>query len=130
MADLIHAAPCCIFSFTDEGLIVQANDTLCRLLKQERQDICGQKVNKIFTVSTLIFYQTHFFPLLKMQQSVEELYITLKKADKEEGPVLMSARRISENGTTENICAWGCSEYCCQCGQTLSTIIIVNSHGE
>ena len=105
MADFTHAAPACIFSFTDEGLMVQVNDALCRLLKWERQDICGQKVNKIFTISTLIFYQTHFFPLLKMQQSVDELYITLKTADKEEVPVLMSARRISENGTTENVCA-------------------------
>lgn len=105
MVDITNAAPCCIFSFNDEGLIMQVNDTLCELLGLGRQEVYRQKVNKIFTLSTLIFYQTHFFPLLKMQQCVDELYITLKTAGNEEVPVLLSAKRIIESGSIENVCA-------------------------
>lgn len=105
MVDILNLAPCGIFSFDDEGVILQANDTLCTLVKINKEDLVHQKVNAIFTISTLIFYQTHFYPLLKMQHFVNELFITLKSKDKEEIPVLLSAKRIEKEGKIENICS-------------------------
>ena len=104
MVDLLNLAPCGIFSFNDEGIIVQANDTMCALVTIDKANLVQQKVNKIFTLPSLIFYQTHFYPLLKMQHAVDEIYITLKSAAGREIPVLLSAKRVEQEGSVENIC--------------------------
>jgi phosphoserine phosphatase RsbU/P len=105
MVDLLNVAPCGIFSFNDEGIIIQANDTICTLVKFDKQSLIHQKVNTIFTLPTIIFYQTHLYPLLKMKDSVEEIFITLKTKEGKEIPVLLSAKRIKEEGNVENICS-------------------------
>jgi sigma-B regulation protein RsbU (phosphoserine phosphatase) len=105
MVDLLNVAPCGIFSFNDEGIIIQANDTVCTLVKFDKQNLIHQKVSTIFTLPTIIFYQTHLYPLLKMKDSVEEIFITLKTKEGKEIPVLLSVKRIKEEGNVENICS-------------------------
>lgn len=89
----LDKAPCLYFSCDDSGHLLDVNDTLCRKLRYERADLLGKKVEAFFTLATRIFYQTHFFPLLRMQQHAEEIYITLKGSDGSELPVLVNAER-------------------------------------
>jgi phosphoserine phosphatase RsbU/P len=105
MIDLLHAAPCGIFSFDDEGILLQANPTFCELLKADIRELTGKKLDQVLTLSSLIFYQTHFYPLLKMQRSAEEIFLTLKTKAGGEVPVLLSARRIENEGIIENVCS-------------------------
>ncbi|MEI6949402.1 ATP-binding protein [Paraflavisolibacter sp. H34] len=104
MTDQFPSLPCGLFSFDDEGRILAVNDTLCAWLQRSPEALEGQKVNVLLTLPSLIFYQTHFFPLLKMQQAAEEIFLTLKAADGTGIPVLVSARRTEAELRTANVC--------------------------
>jgi sigma-B regulation protein RsbU (phosphoserine phosphatase) len=105
MVDLLHTAPCGLFSFTDEGVIVQVNDTFCALVKYRREDLLHQKVTTVLTIASSIFYQTHLFPLLRGKKEAREIFITLKAATGEEVPVLLNAQRVETAESVENVCA-------------------------
>ena len=93
MEKLQAEAPFLFFSSSDDGIILDVNETLCRYLHRTRMELIGQKTDLIFTVPTRIFQQTHFFPLLKMRGHAEEIYLTLQTKEKEQVPVLINATR-------------------------------------
>jgi phosphoserine phosphatase RsbU/P len=103
MADILNATSCGIFSFSDEGKILQANAAICAMLQVEKEQLIGQPAEAFFTVSTRIFFQTHLYPLLKFNNSLEEIFVTLKGSSNKEIPIILSARRIVEHGIAENI---------------------------
>jgi phosphoserine phosphatase RsbU/P len=98
MQNFFDQAPCLYFSSADDGTLLEVNDRLCTMLKFERNELVGKKCEIIFTVSTRIFNQTHFSPLLKMHGHAEEIYITLQRSDGEQIPVLINAERKVING--------------------------------
>jgi signal transduction histidine kinase len=77
---LLDEAPCGFLSFTPAGHITMVNATLARMLEQDAAAIVGRQVKALFTTPTNIFYQTHFFPLLRMQGHADEIYLTLQSA--------------------------------------------------
>lgn len=99
MEHLLNLAPCLYFSTADNGSIGEANDYLCTGLQYSREELVGKKVDLIFTLATRIFQQTHLFPLLKMQGYAAEIYITLRRRDGEELPVLINAKRSTDTET-------------------------------
>src|SRR3954463_12455030 len=98
MSDLLDDAPCAFVSFADDGVICTVNQTLLRLLGCQRSDLIGQHVERMLAVGSRIFYQTHFFPLLKMRGEAEEIYLTLRTAGGDEVPVLVNGRRNERAG--------------------------------
>ena len=62
MKDLFEDAPNGYFSFFDNGKLHVVNETLCQLLGYKKEELHQKNVETIFTISTRIFYQTHFFP--------------------------------------------------------------------
>jgi phosphoserine phosphatase RsbU/P len=99
MQNHFDQAPCLYFSSADDGTLLEVNDRLCHVLQYHREELIGKKSELIFPVATRIFQQTHFFPLLKMQGHAEEIYITLKRKDGEQVPVLINAERRMEGDT-------------------------------
>ena len=87
----LDAAPCGYVVFRDSGEIVWVNKTLSDWLEYEKQELEGKSIETIFTLSTRIFYNTHFFPLLKLHQKAHEIFITLRSNDKGDIPVLVNA---------------------------------------
>ncbi len=90
--------PCVYFSSLADGCIADVNEALCKYLKYSRDELVGQKLASIFTLSTRIFHQTHFYPLLQLKGHAEEIYITLKSKDGSHVPMLVNAERIEEEG--------------------------------
>jgi sigma-B regulation protein RsbU (phosphoserine phosphatase) len=82
------------FSFFDNGIISLVNETCCSLLGYDKQELAEKNVETIFTLPTRIFYQTHFFPLVKMQGYAEEIFLSLLTKDGVHLPVLLNAKRI------------------------------------
>ena len=74
MDEILNSAPCGFLSFTDDGTIILTNTTLLDLLDQKQEDLVGKNISSILPIASRIFYQTHFFPLLKIQGRVEEVY--------------------------------------------------------
>src|SRR3712207_6925004 len=97
-------APCGVLIFTDDGHVASVNATLCRLLGYEREELVGAHLQAILSPGARVFYQTHFFPLLKLQGEVEEVYMALRAKGGEEVPFLVNARRQERAGRVENDC--------------------------
>lgn len=94
--DFFENAPCGYFSFFDDGTIFIVNETLCSLLGYKKSELDQRHVEGLFTLPTKIFYQTHFFPLVKMQGHVEEIFLTLLTKNNQYLPILLNAKRTEE----------------------------------
>lgn len=97
-------APCGVLTFTDNGYIVAINPRLCDRLGYACDELTGVHLQKILSPGGRVFYQTHFFPLLKLQGEVEEVYMSLRAKTGEEVPFLVNARRAERSGRSENDC--------------------------
>lgn len=102
MDPFLDMAPCGFLSFADDGTILVANATLSRWLDYNAGELDGRSVESVLPMASRIFYQTHFFPLLKLTGEVEEVYITLRTAQGDELPMLVNASRREQNGVPVN----------------------------
>jgi sigma-B regulation protein RsbU (phosphoserine phosphatase) len=89
--------PCGLARFTDDGKIAQANEKLTKLLGYNEEELDGRNIEFIFSLATRIFYQTHFFPLLKLQGHIDEIFMSLKARSGEEIPVMVYGTREEVN---------------------------------
>ena len=94
--EILNNAPCGFLSFTDDGLIVLTNVTLAKLLGYETDSLRGKKFEMILPIASRIFYQTHFFPLLKLHGKIEEIYFSLRAKEGHDIPMLINASRRCE----------------------------------
>ena len=102
--DLLDRAPCGFVSFRDDGTIVHANATLAQMLGLDARDLFGQSFEKILTIPARIFYQTHFFPLIKLHGRAEEIYFTLRAQSGAPVHVLVNAARTDVEGAARIDC--------------------------
>lgn len=103
-SDLLDRAPCGFISFHDDGTIIGANATLGQLLDVEARDLVGRSIEDILTIPARIFYQTHFFPLIKLHGRAEEIYFTLRAHSGASVHVLVNAVRNEVDGATRIDC--------------------------
>ncbi|HKO62350.1 MAG TPA: PAS domain-containing sensor histidine kinase, partial [Pyrinomonadaceae bacterium] len=90
-------APCGFLSLADDGEILDVNATLLDSLGYLLSELKGRRIESILPVASRIFYQTHFFPLIKLHGKVNEVYLTLRAKDESELPVLVNAvRRVHD----------------------------------
>ena len=93
----LNHAPCGFLIFTDDGVIRTTNATLRALLGYEAQEIEGSPLTSILSGGGRVYYQTHLFPVLKLQGKVDEVYLVLKSRTGKEIPVLLNGVRRQEN---------------------------------
>jgi PAS domain S-box-containing protein len=102
--DRLTAAPCGFLSFAQDGAVTWTNETLVEMLGYERDELVGQHVERILTVGSRIFYQTHWFPLLRLHGRAEEIFLMLRAKDGEEIGVLVNAVRRERGQALEYDC--------------------------
>ncbi|HYG19637.1 MAG TPA: PAS domain-containing sensor histidine kinase [Ohtaekwangia sp.] len=90
--------PCGYLSFRDDGIITSCNRSLAAWLGYSKNDVTGESIEKLFTLATRIFYNTHFFPLIKLHAKAHEIFLSLKHKNGGEIPVLANAERTVTNG--------------------------------
>jgi PAS domain S-box-containing protein len=95
-AGLVDRLPCGFVSFADDGTVSAVNATLLEMLGLEREIVVGRHIEKILTVGSRVFYQTHLFPLLRMHGHAEEIFIMLRAADGHDEAALLNAVRVQE----------------------------------
>lgn len=105
MDELLNSAPCGFLSFTDDGKLVLVNDTLLGLLEYARGELLGRHVESLLSLASRIFYQTHFFPLLRLHGKAEEIFLSLRTKSGGDLPVLVNASRREREGGLVNHCA-------------------------
>ena len=104
MRDLMTDAPCGFVAFADDGTIREVNTTLADMLGYARVELPGWHIDKILPPGGRIFYQTYLFPMLKVQQTVEEVYLALRTKDGLDVPVLLNGARRERDGEVVNDC--------------------------
>lgn len=98
MDDLLDKAPCGFLRLADNGTILIANTTIRTLLGYDRASLEGVHIDTLLTPGARIFYQTHVFPLLRVQSKVEEVYLSMRSGNGADVPVLLNAARHEEGG--------------------------------
>jgi len=98
MDPLLDSAPFGFLVARDDGLVELANRTLADMLGKSVDAIVGHHLDGLLTNPSRIFYQTHFFPILKLQGRVHEVYVSMLSAKGEEIPVLLNATRGEGDG--------------------------------
>lgn len=102
MENDLDFAPCGFLSFTDGGSLLSVNQTLVDWLAFSKAELIGKSIESILTLSSRIFYQTHFFPLMKLHSKAEEIFISFLSRDHRDIPMLLNAVRREEAGTFTN----------------------------
>ncbi|BAU40990.1 histidine kinase dimerization/phospho-acceptor domain-containing protein [Leptolyngbya sp. O-77] len=102
--DVLDTAPCGFLAFRDDGTITLTNATLLELVQRRLEEVKGQRLEVLLPTASRIFYQTHFFPLLKLQGKVEEIYLPVCSRTGEDLPMLVNATRHEREGEVLNEC--------------------------
>lgn len=93
--DLYDNAPCGSISFQNDGLIYDINKTLCNWLGYEKEELINVRtLPSLFKIGGQIFFETHFFPLIKMQGFIKEVYFDILRKDKSILHGLINVREI------------------------------------
>ena len=93
MDPLLDSAPFGFLVARDDGYVEAANRTLAEMIDTPVERLVGSHLDRVLTSPSKIFYQSHFFPILKLQGRVSEVYVTLASASGEDVPVLLNAKR-------------------------------------
>jgi sigma-B regulation protein RsbU (phosphoserine phosphatase) len=62
------------------------------------------RIEELLTVGSKIFFQTHFFPLIKMQGFAHEIFLTFKSKEEGDVPVLLNVKSQLEEESQEVHC--------------------------
>ena len=89
-------------SFRNDGLIIDMNTTLSRWLGYKKEEIINKRtLPSLFKIGGQIFFETHFFPLIKMQGFIQEVYFDIVRKDKSIFHGLINVREIPLKGSPE-----------------------------
>jgi PAS domain S-box-containing protein len=101
---LLDDAPCGFVAFADDGTVRAVNATLLRMLGASRDEVVGRHVEQLLTVGSRIFYQTHFFPLVRLHGRADEIFLVLRARDASEVAALVNAVRHERDGEWTTDC--------------------------
>ena len=89
---LYETAPCgLLLAAADDGQLLGANATACRWLGYDREALVGKlRFHELLTMGGRIFFQTHLQPLLRIQASVAEVKLELRRADGKALPMMVN----------------------------------------
>src|SRR5688572_14215319 len=88
---LFDDAPCGHFVAGAGGRLLRVNRTLCSWLARPQDEMLGGlRFQDLLTMGGRIFHQTHLQPLLRMQASVGEVKLELRRGDGTVAPMLLN----------------------------------------
>lgn len=94
--ELYENAPCGYVSFSTDGTIFNINRTLLSWLGFSKKEVIGvKKFNSLFKIGGKIFFETHFFPLIRIQGFIKEIYFDIVRKDKSTFPGLLNVNEIT-----------------------------------
>lgn len=90
--ELYEHAPCGYLSTLPDGTIVRVNETLLAWTGYRRDELLGgRRFVDLLTAGGRIYHETHYAPLLSMQERVREIALDVVCADGSRLPVLVNA---------------------------------------
>jgi signal transduction histidine kinase len=102
--DVLARLPCGVLSFADDGRVLFTNATLRDLLGYAEGELEDGHVERALSLGGRIFYQTHLFPLLKLEGEAREIFLLLRRKDGSDVGALANAARRTYGDVTVNDC--------------------------
>ncbi len=91
-ADLYEHAPCGYLTTDPDGVIVRVNRTFLEWTGHRHEDLVGvRRWQDLLSVGGRIYHETHYAPLLRMQDTVREIALDVVRADGTRMPTLVNA---------------------------------------
>jgi len=98
-AAFLDDAPCGLLQTDAQGIVQWANQLFCTWVGYAYADIVGRrKIQDFFTTGGRIFHQTHWVPLMQMQNSVSEVKFDIISADGKSIPTIINGIRSQRSG--------------------------------
>ena len=89
---LYDQAPCGYLSTTPDGLIVKANQTFLTWTGYSREEVVGRRTfAELLTPGGRIYHETHYAPMVRMQDTVREIALEIVRGDGQRLPILVNA---------------------------------------
>ena len=80
--DLFDQAPCGYLSTAADGTILRVNATFLRWTGHARDDLVrARRLHDLLAPGDRIYFETHVWPLLRMQHTVREIAVEVVRAD-------------------------------------------------
>jgi len=90
--DLYENAPCGYLTTLPDGTIVKVNETFLAWTGYGRGELVGRRrFRDLLSADDQIYHETHYAPLLNMQNDVHEIAFELLRADGERLPILVNS---------------------------------------
>jgi phosphoserine phosphatase RsbU/P len=97
----LDAVPCGLLQTAEDGAILRANQVFCAWVGLDAAALIGvRRFQDLLTMGARIFHQTHWAPLLRMQGSISEIKLDLRRHDGSTLPVVFNAVRCAHGGVT------------------------------
>lgn len=93
----LENAPCGFISFYADGTIVQINKTLLKWLNYSKDEVIFKKnFQDILDSGGRLYYQMYLFPLLNMQDHINEISLSILSSDNTSISCLLNASAIKD----------------------------------
>lgn len=93
--ELYENAPCGYVSFLTDGTIYNINTTLLSWLNFTKEEVIYlKKFPELFKIGGQIFFETHFFPLIRLQGFIQEINFDIVRKDRSSFPGLINVNEI------------------------------------
>lgn len=90
--ELFEEAPCGYLATDLNGRIIKVNRAFERLVGRPREELLGQfRFQDLLTTGGRVYYETHYAPLLRMQDEVREIAVDILRADGTVLPALVNS---------------------------------------
>lgn len=100
----LERAPWLLFAFDDHSVLLKINRAVETHLGLPEAELIGTSMANILTKAGQIFFQTHFFPIIKLEGKVDEVFLLLRTRSGDSIPVLAYGVRYEQNGQFVNEC--------------------------
>lgn len=84
-------APCGLVAATPDGRVIEVNDTFLAWTGHDRTAVVGRLFASLLDAGSQLFFETRHTQLLHLRGSVEEVAVTLVKADDSAMPALINS---------------------------------------
>jgi sigma-B regulation protein RsbU (phosphoserine phosphatase) len=97
--DFFEQAICGYLLVDTNGIITRANNRIAVWMDTPAHELAGKRFSDLLSIGGRIYYETHLWPLLRMQGFFDEVALELALKNKERMQVLANAyERRNENG--------------------------------
>jgi PAS domain S-box-containing protein len=96
--ELYEAAPVGYLLTAPDGTILRCNRTFLALSGYDADELVDRRFYDLLPPGAKIYYETHYAPLLEMQEEVREIALEIIRADGRRLPVLVNAQLKRDTG--------------------------------